>query len=108
MATHWPHILPVTLSCLLALATLASAEDVWVLWSESWLEDAKRNDPSLGKQTDSKWEVLAAAPSSEAGEKARRDWVRRYDLVAGDRHLLPAHDRKTRRPGQLVSTGMSP
>ena len=66
---------------LLALATSASAEGVWVLWSESWFKDVKASDPS-GRQTESKWEILAAAPSPEACEKARRDWIRRYALIA--------------------------
>lgn len=64
---------------LLVLATCVSAEGVWVLWSESWFEE---NQLSPERHTDSKWEILAAEPSSETCEKARREWIRRYALVA--------------------------
>ena len=51
----WPRIL-LALLCLLALATSASADGVWILWSESWSSQNRRTD------ADSKWEVLAATP----------------------------------------------
>jgi hypothetical protein len=79
MTTRHPCICVGALCGLLVLATSASAEGVWVLWSESWFEE---NQLSPERHTDSKWEILAAAPSSETCEKARREWIRRYALIA--------------------------
>ena len=41
MTTGWPRILLPTLSCLLALATSASAECAWVLWQRIDTFDAR-------------------------------------------------------------------
>jgi hypothetical protein len=47
------RIVLATLGCLLALATSADADGVWILWSESWSSENRRTG------ADSKWEVLA-------------------------------------------------
>jgi hypothetical protein len=75
MARYWCRVLLALLG-LLGLATSASAEGVWVLWSESWLENGDRKD------ADSKWEILAATPSSEVCERVRREWIRRYVFIS--------------------------
>ena len=75
MTIRWPRVLIAMLS-LLALATSASAEGVWLLWSESWSSNSNRTD------TDSKWETLGATPTSGVCERVRRDWISRYRFVA--------------------------
>jgi hypothetical protein len=104
-AARYPRLVLALLG-VLALATSASAEGLWVLWSESWFEDVKPNDPSR-RQTDSKWEILAAAPSSGTCEKARRAWIRRYALIAQEAGIYsgkPEGPANTFRPVCLPDT----
>ena len=75
MRGRWPYLV-IAFVCLLAVATSASADGVWILWSESWSSENRRTG------ADSKWEVLAATPSPEVCERVRRDWISRYRLVA--------------------------
>ncbi len=64
MIGRWPRIVLATLCCLLAVATSASAEGAWILWSQPYL-------PSRGA-----WILQTAYPTAAECMKALDDSAR--------------------------------
>src|SRR6202035_4834907 len=86
----------ITVLCwLISVAPRASAAGVWILWSESWRED----DTHPSGPTESKWEVLAAAPTPGSCQRARLGWIQRFALIPRESGIFAQ-----REPGKPEGT----